>query len=139
MPADGEKEAGADKKAEAAPIDLPQSMQKLQKSSQNLPSAVTTAPSATNFGVKNYTFATGRGNFPNHIINSLKARGNWTQIAEEVALEQSNFYWRQLNLNFRDYDTLDSRLESNPGKPIFINHFENNRGICTKTGLIRSL
>lgn len=56
-----------------------------------------------------------------------------------MALEQSNFYWRQLNLNVRNYDTLDARIATNPSKPIFINHFENNRGICTKTGLIRSL
>lgn len=29
-------------------------------------------------GDKKYTFATGRGNFPSHVIASLKARGNWT-------------------------------------------------------------
>ena len=96
------------------------------------------APSA-NASVRSYTFATGRGNFPNHIINALKARGNWTQVSEEVGLTESNFYWRQCNLSFRNYDVLDDRLESLPGKHIFINHFENNRGICTKTGLIRSL
>ena len=118
---------------------LPPSMQKLLNKSNFSASTTTSAAAAPNLGVKAYTFATGRGNFPNHIINALKARGNWTQVAEEVALTESNFYWRQLNLSFRDYDTLDDRLESVPGKPIFINHFENNRGICTKTGLIRSL
>lgn len=45
-------------------------------------------------GTKSYTFATGRGNFPSHVVNSLKARGNWSQIAEDGALTESNFYWR---------------------------------------------
>ena len=98
-------------------------------------------PTVTNVkpGAKSYTFATGRGNCPNHIISALKARGNWSQISEEVALMESHLYWRQCNLNYREYDTLDDRLEAIPEKPIFVNHFENNRGICTKTGLIRSL
>ena len=30
-------------------------------------------------------------------------------------------------------------MENDPSKPIFFNHFENTRGITTKTGLIRSL
>ena len=47
-----------------------------------------------------YTFATGRGNYPNHIINCLKARENWTQVSEEVAIDSANLLWRQLNLNF---------------------------------------
>ena len=54
-------------------------------------------------------------------------------------MSESNFYWRQCALSFRDYDNLDERLETLPGKPFFVNHFENHRGICTKTGLIRSL
>ena len=53
-----------------------------------------------NSGAKSYSFACGRGNFPNHIIVALKARGNWSQVAEEVAIDGCNFYWRQLNLNF---------------------------------------
>ena len=95
--------------------------------------------SAGNTGVKTHTFATGRGNYPNHIIAALKARGNWTQVAEELAIDTCNFYWRQLNLNYQGYDQVDARLESNPANPIFLNHFENTRGITTKTGLIRSL
>lgn len=92
-----------------------------------------------NPGAKSYTFACGRGNFPNHIIVALKARGNWSQVAEEVGIDSSNFLWRQLNLNFQAYDSLDARLEADPSKPIFLNHFESTRGITTKTGLIRSL
>ena len=97
------------------------------------------ASAAGGAGAKAYTFACGKGNFPNHIINALKARGNWTQVSEEVAIENCNFYWRQLNLNWENYDKLDVRLESDSSRPIFFNHFECTRGITTKTGLIRSL
>ena len=39
----------------------------------------TTASTAGSGGAaKAYTFATGRGNFPNHVTAALKARGNWT-------------------------------------------------------------
>ena len=92
-----------------------------------------------NSGAKSYSFATGRGNCPGHVVHALKARGNWTQVAEEVAIDNSNFYWRQLNLGFGSYDSLDARIESDPSKPIFLNHFETTRAITTKTGLIRSL
>lgn len=55
-----------------------------------------------------------------------------------MALEQSHFLWKQLNLSFHNYDKLDLRLTEG-SKPIFFNHFENTRGITTKTGLIRTL
>ena len=45
-------------------------------------------------GVKAYTFAVGRGNYPNHIVDALKARGNGSQIDEDGGLTDSNFYWR---------------------------------------------
>ena len=70
---------------------LPPSLQKLA-SSTNTTSA--SSQPAANPSVKNYTFACGRGNFPNLIVAALKARGNWSQVAEEVAIESSNFYWR---------------------------------------------
>lgn len=78
---------------------LPSSSLSVQSTNATLAQSATTKPTAAN-GVKNYTFACGRGNFPNHIIAALKARGNWSQVAEEVAIENSNFYWRQLNLTF---------------------------------------
>ena len=89
--------------------------------------------------VKRYTFALGKGNFPKHIKDALLRRGNWNQIDEEGAIENANFLWQQLNLSFRGYDRLDERLEANPTEPFFFNHFEVTRGICTKTGLIRTL
>ena len=89
--------------------------------------------------VKGYTYSTGKGNFPNHIEKALTARGNWKKIDEELAIDTANFLWQQLNLNFKGYDKLDERLEAIPNEPFFLNHFEVTRGICTKTGLIRTL
>ena len=48
-----------------------------------------------------YTFAVTEGNFPCHVIAELKKRGNWSQIDKEQAIQSANFFWKQLNLNFR--------------------------------------
>ena len=117
---------------------LPTSNKKQMQKKSSL-GVLATSSSMSKAAARSYTFATGRGNFPNHVIEALKARRNWKQLSEEVAITECNFYWRQLNFSFREYDALDERLETSPGKPIFVNHLENNRGICTKTGLIRSL
>lgn len=97
----------------------------------------TTETKTTSSG-KKYTFATGRGNFPNHIIDALLARGNWVKIDEENAIETANFLWQQIGLSFKGYDRLDERLETNMA-PFYYNHFEVTRGIGTKTCLIKSL
>jgi hypothetical protein len=68
----------------------------------------------------------------------LEARGNWKRIPEEEALENANFYWRQVNLLADGYNKIDKRLCINPSLLIF-NHFEVIHGICTKTSLIKSL
>jgi hypothetical protein len=84
-----------------------------------------------------YTFAVGKGNFPNHIILALENRGNWKRVSEEEAIEQADFYWRQVNLLADGYNQINKRLVS---KPLLIfNHFEVIHGICTKTNLIKSL
>ena len=85
-----------------------------------------------------FTFAVTEGNFPCHVIAELKKRGNWSQIDKEEAIQKANFFWKQLNFNFRSYDELDDRLEA-ISSPFLFNHFEVNRGICTKTMLIKSL
>ena len=64
--------------AASGAITLPASMQKLLNKSTFSASSTKPAAAATTVGVKAYTFATGRGNFPNHVITALKARGNWT-------------------------------------------------------------
>jgi len=76
----------------------------LQKKASNTTSAKPETSKYSNVGFKNYTFAVGKGNCPEHIINCLKARGNWTQASEEDAIASSNFLWRQLNLNYQKYD-----------------------------------
>jgi hypothetical protein len=87
---------------------------------------------------KTFTFAVGKGNYPKHIIRALTARGNWKLIDEENAIETANLFWKQLNFTFLAYDKFDTR-SSHDGVPLIFNHMEVNRGICTKTGLVRSL
>ena len=85
-----------------------------------------------------FKFAVTKGNYPNHVIKALGDRGNWKQVTEEEAIEQADFFWRQVNLGFSGYDKVDKRLTTN-SIPFVFNHFEVIRGICTKTNLIKSL
>jgi cobalamin biosynthesis Mg chelatase CobN len=59
------------------------------------------------------TFAVSKGNYPCHIVNALNARGNWTQIGEEDAVELADFYWRQINFGYAGYDKMDKRASQN--------------------------
>ena len=68
----------------------------------------------------------------------MNIRGNWKLIDEDIAIEGANLLWKQLNLTFLAYDKFDTRGASE-GTPLIFNHMEVNRGICTKTGLVRSL
>ena len=86
------------KKVEPPTMVFPPNLTKLS-SSNNVPSSMPTAkpnPAAaqTTGGGKNYTYAVGKGNYPNHIVKALTARGNWTQVGEDVAIDTCNFYWR---------------------------------------------
>jgi hypothetical protein len=81
----------------------------------------------------------GKGNYPKHIVDGFMSRGNWKLVEEDDAIEKANFYWRQLNLSFLAYDKFDTRTDTDKNNPFIFNHFEVNRGICTKTGLVRSL
>jgi hypothetical protein len=85
-----------------------------------------------------YTYAVTKGNYPNAVNEAMKARGNWKQLNEEVGLEQADFFWRCNNLGIVGYDSIDNRM-SLSSKPFVFNHFEVIKGICQKTGLIRSL
>ena len=49
---------------------------------------------------QHYTFAHSKGNYPNHLISSLEARGNWRRIEEEDPIEETDLYWKQVNLGF---------------------------------------
>lgn len=86
----------------------------------------------------NYTYAVTKGNYPLAVIEAMKERGNWKQLNEEVGLEQADFFWRCNNIGLSAYDIMDSRV-ANSSKPFVFNHFEVIKGICQKTGLIKSL
>jgi hypothetical protein len=47
-----------------------------------------------------FAYATTKGNYPNHIISALEQRGNWRAVTEEEAIEEADFFWRQVNLGF---------------------------------------
>jgi hypothetical protein len=49
------------------------------------------------------------------------------------------FIWKPTNLPTRNYAALEQDLKRNPGKAVLLNHFENNRAITTKHGLLRHL
>ena len=87
--------------------------------------------------VQERTFAVGRGNYPNQIIDALALRGNWRQISEDDAVEQADFYWRPINFSYAGYRLIDKRIQKNPN--FVFNHFEVINSICTKTQLIKSL
>ena len=88
---------------------------------------------------KTYTYALGKGNFPKHVGNALLARGNWKEVTEDTCIESAHFVWKQLNFSFLNYDRFDNRMSNSHSPPLIFNHMEVNRGICTKTGLVRSL
>ena len=69
----------------------------------------------------------------------LKQRGNWTEVAETQNLAHVNFYWRPVNLSYQQMLHYAARIKSDPRTPIFFNHFDQNKVICTKDGLIKSL
>jgi hypothetical protein len=79
------------------------------------------------------------GNYPQTIREMLKARGNWTEVEDEVeAIDSSHFMWRPCNYGSSGFEKISKRIKSNK-HPFIFNHFEYIRCICTKTGLIRSL
>jgi len=42
-------------------------------------------------------------------------------------------------MGLKGYIEMNVRLKAEPTKPFFFNHFEVNKDICTKNGLVRSL
>jgi hypothetical protein len=78
------------------------------------------------------------GNYPRTLIDTLRARGNWTEIDSDDAIDQSNFLFRPVNFGHSGYNKMNLRNEYYDELLVF-NHFEVLRDICTKSGLIRSL
>jgi hypothetical protein len=64
------------------------------------------------------------GNFPNHIRQQIKARGNWEEVDNESdAIEYAHFIWRPTNYLKPGYSKFDARKQFNDF-PLVFNHFE---------------
>ena len=68
----------------------------------------------------------------------MRARGNWTEVEVDEAIEVCHFIFRPVNFGYSGYNRLNNRLK-NSSEAIIFNHFENLRGMCTKSGLVKSL
>ena len=67
------------------------------------------------------------GNYPQILIDLMKARGNWVEVAEDKAIAKANFIFRPVNYNQNLYKYIDWRhdKEGYKGWPTLIfNHFE---------------
>lgn len=77
----------------------------------------------------------------------------WKEVSKDSMMfhpgEQQqavNFIWKPTNFNYKLYSMIDktnAAADELPGnhadKQLVVNHLENLRGICTKTGLVRTL
>jgi hypothetical protein len=76
----------------------------------------------------------------------------WKEVSKDVLLfqpsdhpQQVNFIWKPTNFNYKLYSLIDKVHASSDEasgaleKQLVVNHLENLRGICTKTGLVRTL
>jgi hypothetical protein len=78
------------------------------------------------------------GNYPETVVEGLLRRGNWQQGREEDNIEKCNFLWKPFNYAQDGYKRIDKRLVRN-NQAFVYNHFEQLKGMVTKSGLIRSL
>lgn len=78
------------------------------------------------------------GNYPATLKAVMRARGNWSEIADDDAIEMAHFLFRPVNFGPSGYHKLNTRNQFMDEMLVF-NHFEVLRDICTKSGLIRSL
>lgn len=78
------------------------------------------------------------GNYPATLRKVMQDRKNWTEVQPEDAIDNCNFLFRPVNFGYSGYEKMNNRLRD--GGDLFVfNHFEVLKGICTKSGLIRSL
>jgi hypothetical protein len=76
-------------------------------------------------------------------------RINWKEVPKDNVMFTNdqiiNFIWKPTNFDYKLYSIIDnvhSEVASSsplPEKQLVVNHLENIRGICTKTGLVRTL
>ena len=90
------------------------------------------------------------GNGPQIIRDAMARRSTggvkWKEVGKDAVMFTSdqpiNFIWKPTNFNYKLYSIIDKiNAESNQAiwKQLVVNHLENIRGICTKTGLVRTL
>eukprot|EP00743_Colponemidia_sp_Colp-15_P004635 GILK01004995.1.p1 GENE.GILK01004995.1~~GILK01004995.1.p1 ORF type:complete len:998 (+),score=200.20 GILK01004995.1:113-2995(+) len=79
-----------------------------------------------------YKYIVFPGNNAQIIKDTLQKRG-WQEAAEDSM--DANFMWKQSNFPVSVY----ARVNRDCKNIQILNHFENHRGLCTKTGLIQSL
>eukprot|EP00347_Sterkiella_histriomuscorum_P014075 403362257 len=72
----------------------------------------------------------------------MQRKGNWKEVAKEEAFEKANFIWKPTNFNYKMYtkiDQIQKDSQSDRHDKFVVNHLENIKRICTKTGLIKTL
>jgi hypothetical protein len=69
------------------------------------------------------------------IANDLSRRGVWGALDKERIM-QINFVWKPLNFSPELYDSFE---EMDCSRNVLLNHFKQNKLICTKSGLVKSL
>lgn len=91
------------------------------------------------------------GNGPSVIRDALARRSAngkvvWKEVPKDAVMFQSdqqiNFIWKPTNFNYKLYSLIDKvHAIATPtmDRQLIVNHLENIRGICTKTGLVRTL
>jgi len=58
------------------------------------------------------------------------------EVEKDDSIEQANFIFRPVNYGYSGYEKMNKRITT---ELLIYNHFEVLSGICTKSGLIRSL
>ena len=94
------------------------------------------------------------GNGPQVIRDAMARRSNgkvqWKEVSKDAMMwtpdQIVNFIWKPTNYNFKMYSIIDKILSQSfnystavAERQLCVNHLENIRGICTKTGLVRTL
>ncbi|KAL4469542.1 hypothetical protein ABPG74_004795 [Tetrahymena malaccensis] len=91
---------------------------------------------------KNQKFLIFNGNGSHFIRSELLKRQNWDEIKstqdEKRSIKNSDFIWSSQNFHYKIFSIIED-LELEQQQKLLINHFETNKSMCTKNGLIKSL
>ncbi|KAL4488030.1 hypothetical protein ABPG72_009368 [Tetrahymena utriculariae] len=91
---------------------------------------------------KNFRFLIFNGNGSHFIRSDLLKRQNWDEIKsmqdEKRSIKNSDFIWSSQNFHYKIFSIIED-LEPEQQQKLLVNHFETNKYMCTKNGLIKSL